>query len=303
MAHDYYKTLGVSSGAGLPEIKKAYRGLARDLHPDRNPDNPEVAERFKEVNEAYAVLSDPEKRHRYDSLGSEAFHAQFHPEDIMRNFDLGSIFEELGLGGFRFGGGPAGGFGSGMGFDFGAGGRRPQQRPQERGLVHDLEIGFEEAVKGSMRTVHINNAGGQVDKVEVRVPPGVNTGHKLRVRGRGAPTGMGGQRGDLFLRVTVAAHPDLSRKGNDLEMDASIPMSSFLLGGQVSVATLDGERTLKVPSGALPGTRLRLKGLGVPHVENNERRGDFYIRLKLQIPEELSPEQKEAAENLREAGL
>jgi len=294
MKRDYYEILGVARSATGAEIKKAYRNLARELHPDRNPDKPEVAELFKELNEAYAVLSDEPKRQRYDTLGSEAFHAKYQHDDIMQNIDLSSIFEELGLGGIRFqGGGGFGGFGR-------AGGRARQPRAD---VTHELEIGFEEAVRGSMRTVHINMPEGGVDKVEVRVPAGVDSGHKLRVRNRGGSNGPGGGRGDLYLKVKVAPHPHFTRKGQHLELESLVPISVFLLGGTVTVQTFDGERTLKVPAGASPGMKLRLRELGVPSLEKNASRGHFYVRLKADIPEELTPEQEEAAKVLQDSGL
>jgi len=294
MKRDYYEILGLSRGANAGEIKKAYRNLARELHPDRNPDKPEIAERFKEVNEAYAVLSDEGKRQRYDTLGSDAFHAKYHHEDIMQNIDLGSIFEELGLGGVRFqGGGGFGGFGRGA---------RPRPQPP-RDMTHELEIGFEEAIRGSMRTVHINLPDGSVDKVEVKVPAGVDKGHKLRVRNRGGANVPGGMRGDLYLKIKVAAHPEYSRKGQHLEVERFIPLSVFLLGGTVTVQTPDGERTLKVPAGSNPGMKLRLRDLGVPGLDKKTARGHFYVCLKAEIPDELTEEQVEAAKALQEAGL
>lgn len=304
MTQDYYQTLGVAKDASAADIKRAYRRLAKQLHPDHNPDDPAAAQRFKEVTEAYAVLSDAEKRQRYDTMGSADFRASINPEDLFSGLDLGSIFEELGLGGrgarvdFGGGGNPFGGFG----FDPRAAGRRP---PPTRGrdVEREIEVGLEEALHGSTRTVRVTRPDGGVDTVEVRIPPGIRSGKKLRVRGRGQPSPMGGPAGDLFLKIKVASHPRLRRRGDDLDVDAEVPLSTLLLGGEIVAAGLDGEARVRVPAGTAPGARLRLKGQGAPIMGQTSARGDLHIVLKASLPAELDDAQRAAAEALRDAGL
>jgi curved DNA-binding protein len=308
MPRDYYEVLGVSRDAGEKDIKSAYRKMARKLHPDRNPDDPGAEEGFKELNEAYAVLSDKEQRRRYDGLGMDGFHAQVNPEDIYKNFDLSSIFEELGLsfGGrgrgrgaphfeFHTGGGPGGG-----GFDpFGSQAARAPGRDVEQAI----EIGLFEALHGATRSVQIRANDGNVSSVDVQIPPGITSGKKLRLRGRGLPRVPGGAPGDLYLIVRVSPHPWLRRNGKNLEVDAAVPVSILLLGGTTTVQTLDGERTVKVPPCTRPGAKLRLKGLGAPEMGGDGTRGDLHIVVSADLPASLSEEQEEAVKNLQELGL
>ena len=308
MPRDYYEVLGVSRDAGEKELKSAYRKLARELHPDRNQDDPKADERFKAVSEAYAVLSDAEQRRRYDGLGSEAFHAQVNPEEIFRNFDLSSIFEELGLG---FGGrGRArgaphfefhtGGPGGGGGFDpFGTQARQGPGRDVEQ----TIEVGLFEALHGATRAIQTRANDGSVSSVDVHIPAGITSGKKLRVRGRGLPRVPGGAPGDLYLNVRVSSHPWLKRNGRNLEVEAAVPVSVLLLGGTTTVQTLDGDRTVKVPPCTAPGARLRLKGLGAPEMGGDGTRGDLHIIVSAEMPESLTEEQEEAVEKLAELGL
>ncbi len=311
MPRDYYEVLGVSRDAGEKELKSAYRKLARELHPDRNPDNPQAAERFKEVSEAYAVLSDEDQRRRYDGLGSEAFHAQVNPDEIFKNFDLSSIFEELGLGFGGFGGrgkgrgAPhfefhTGGLGGGGGFDpFGTQTRSGPGRDVEQAI----EIGLFEALHGATRSIQIRANDGSVSSVDVQIPAGITSGKKLRVRGRGLPRVPGGAPGDLYLIVRVSPHPWLKRNGRNLEVEATVPLSVLLLGGQTTVQTLDGDRTVKVPPCTRPGARLRLKGLGAPEMGGDGTRGDLHIIVSPEIPTSLDEGQEEAVRKLQELGL
>ncbi len=308
MARDYYEVLGVERTASAAEIKKAFRAKARELHPDRNPDDPKAENAFKEVNEAYAVLSDTEQRARYDNLGGDRFRQQFDPSEAFRKVDLSSIFEELGLS-FGFGRGAGAGRedfrggGTPGGFGFGAYGGQRQRAGPGHDVQMDIEIGLEEALRGSSRTVHVHKTEGVHDAVEVRIPPGIESGAKLRVRGRGRARVPGGAPGDLYLRIKVASHPWLRRRGADLEVDADVALSTLLLGGEVTVKHLEGERTVTIPAGTSPGSKLRLKGLGVPSANGRRARGHLYIRVRPQLPDELDDAQRAAAEALRDAGL
>lgn len=320
---DYYRLLGVAKDASADEIKKAFRKLAMQYHPDRN-NAPEAEEKFKEINEAYAVLSDPEKRKQYDMFGSDGFGQRFSQEDIFRNFDFGSIFADMGFGGAGSGG---------RSFDFssafgGRGGARGGARGGKRsgfnpfgnsasgaggGPGQDAElaivVSFHEAYHGGERMVPAQSAEG--GDLRVKIPAGVRTGATLRVRGRGRPGAGGGPAGDLLLKVEVAAHP-LYRfgGGDDLEMDLEVPLSTLALGGSAEVETPDGQKpVLKVPAGTAPGQKLRLRGKGFPAGRgqggggDGATSGDLLARLVIKLPKPLSDEQRRHFEALRELGL
>jgi curved DNA-binding protein len=298
---DYYKTLGVSRDATPQEIKKSYRKLAIKHHPDKNKGEPAAEEKFKTINEAYAVLSDPEKRQAYDLHGPSGFRQQYSQEDIFRNFDFGSIFGEFGVGGgrsTRFGR-PSGG----MGDVFGAYAR--QARPAARrgaDITYDLHVSLSEAVFGAERLVAFNTDDG-VSKVTVKLPAGIESGKKLRLTGKGHPAPAGGAPGNLLVTVIVDPHPDFKRDGRHLERTAAIRPSEALLGTSVQVETLDGKQlSLKVAAGTASHTRLRVRGHGVPGGKGEER-GDLYVRVIVGFPEELTERQKELVEALAKEGL
>lgn len=303
---DYYAILGVPKTASQEEIKKAYHKLALQYHPDRNPGNKSAEEKFKEINEAYAVLSDPEKRKKYDMLGATGFGEQFSQEDIFRNFDFQSILEELGL---HMGGGGI--------FDslFGRGsrtGRRARvqwdwtqpsgQRASPKGqdIEEEVNISFYESVFGGERVVSIPTLDGGFEKVTVRIPPGVTSGKRLRVKGKGGFSPFGGQRGDLYLKVVVAEDPVFKREGNDLICEVRVPLSVLVLGGMVDVPTLEGKKTIKVQPGTQVGARLRLKGFGVPN--SSGERGSLYAKVVPIIPSKVSDKIKRLFEELAKEG-
>lgn len=296
---DYYEILGVPRDASAADIKKAFRKLAKEHHPDKNPGDAGAEERFKQINEAYAVLSDADKRRQYDRVGTDAFHRQYTTEDIFRGFDFSSIFQDMGIG-------------SQGGADlfanlFGRGGRRPGRGPgvDPRGphlrkgqdLTHDMEIGFEEAVTGSERRMTFR-MGDEEHSFNVRIPAGVEDGQKLRIRGKGGPGGGGGPAGDLILTVTVSPHPLYRREGSDLLVDVEIGVAEAILGATIEVPTLGGPKRLRVPPGTQPGSRLRLRGLGV--ARQGHAAGDLYVVLKVRVPspDELTAEQREVLEGL-----
>ncbi|HOP36451.1 MAG TPA: DnaJ domain-containing protein, partial [Syntrophales bacterium] len=221
MSDDYYRILGVEKNAGPDEIKKAYRKLALRYHPDKNPGNREAEEKFKKINEAYAVLSDPEKRDQYNRFGSEAFSRRFSQQDIFRNFDLNRVFSEMGLGGFgrrfstRRGAGQADPFGD-LFSDFMGGGPGHSRVPSKGAdLTHVLPVSLEEAYRGTEKTVLVSR-GSQREEIRVKIPAGVTPGQKLRVAGKGRPHQGGGRSGGLIIRVEMKPHDLFSRVEDDV---------------------------------------------------------------------------------------
>jgi DnaJ-class molecular chaperone len=307
---DYYKTLGVSKGASDKEIKAAYRKLARKLHPDVNPGNAKAEARFKEVNEAYEVLSDAEKRRRYDEIGADWRRyrsarpgAEAWPGQGGVRVDLGDLagggFSEFfrtffgGLGGFG-GGGGTGGFGQAEEL-FGSRGA------QGVDLEQDVELVLEEVLRGATRTVVLGEGGTQ-RRVEVKIPAGIREGSRVRVAGEGSGR-TGGRRGDLYLRVRIAPHPRFERRGEaDLQTTIQVPLTTAVLGGEAHVPTLDGPVGIKIPPATPVGQTFRLRGHGLPRLGGAGARGDLLATLSVELPKRLSSRQRELFEELRRNG-
>jgi len=277
---DYYKILGVERKASQAEIRKAYRKLAMQYHPDRNPEDKQAEERFKEINEAYQVLSDPQKRTHYDRLGSEYSNWQRRGAPGDFNWD-------------QYGGFPGGTrvspdemqdiFSDFFRTIFGIRGEEPGSRhSQAQGYQQELEISLEEAYKGTTRVLQSNEKQKQV-----RIPAGVRTGSKVRVAGAG-PNGL-----DLYLIVDVKDDKRFERRGNDLHTTATVSVFTAILGGEADVETLNGKVKLSIPAGTQPEQVFRLSGRGMPHVRNTSEKGDLYVHLKVQIPKYLSAKQRE----------
>ncbi len=298
---DYYKILGVSKNATQDEIKKAYRKLAAKYHPDANQGDKAAEEKFKEINEAYQVLSDEEKRKLYDNLGADWEKYQkagVSWEDFVRQRAGGggtyANYEDI------FGGG--GGdfydifellFGSGFG---GRGGRRRANIPRKgNDLKAKITITLEEAYHGTSRLIDVNGK-----KLRIALKPGVKNGQKLRIKGKGAPGINGGPNGDLYLIVQVLDDPRFKRKGDDLYMEITVDLYTAVLGGKVKVSTLKGDLNVNIPAGTQPGKKLRLKGFGMPKYNQPGRFGDLYITVNVEIPTNLSEEEKQLFEKLRE---
>jgi curved DNA-binding protein len=293
---DYYELLGLKKGATPEEIKKAYRKLAVKYHPDKNPGDKKAEDRFKEINEAYAVLSDPQKKAQYDQFGSAGFHQRYSQEDIFRGFNANDIFREFNLGGSddifsRI-------FGMGGGFRQG-GGRSMSRKGQDFEMA--LVISFQEAFAGGEKRVAFNR-DGKNEEISVRIPAGIDTGAKLRLAGKGGAGFGGGPSGDLYLNVSVREDSRYSRDGVDILCKLQIPFSQACLGGSLEVPTLDGVKRIKTPAGIQPDTKIRLKGLGFPKKGGAER-GDFFVTATVAVPEALNARQKALAEELAEAGL
>ncbi len=317
---DYYEVLGVKKSATGDEIKKAYRKLAMKHHPDRNQGNKQAEERFKEINEAYAVLSDKEKRQQYDQFGPSGFSQRYSQEDIFRGFDISDLLKDLGFSGF--GGGRRGAKVHYGGFEdlFGQGGPRGRQTadygdmfpggeyqtrsqsPPKGQDVHSvLNLTFQEGAFGGEKKVKFQK-GGKVEEVTVKIPPGIESGKKLRLAGKGMEGGRGIPAGDLYLEVNVADHPLFKREGSDITLDKEIKISEALLGTTVEVPTLDGSKHIKVPPGSQSHSRIRLKGFGLPHFQGGGR-GDEYVRVLIKYPKNLSEKQKNLVEELKKEGL
>ncbi|OHE24413.1 MAG: integrase [Syntrophobacterales bacterium RBG_19FT_COMBO_59_10] len=316
MAEDYYRILGVEKGAGQEDIKKAYRKLALKYHPDRNPNNREAEEKFKKISEAYAVLSDPEKRKQYDSFGSDQFSQRFSQEDIFRNFDFSQIFRDLGLGGaegderlFR-GAGRRGTFTFRSGDPFADlfGQRRPeyyQAAPQKgEDLHYNLSLALEESVFGAEKKLALQREG-KVDEISVKIPAGINTGKKLRLSGKGNPGIQGGPAGDLYLNINVQPHPVFVREGNDIFIEKSISFTQAALGTSIDVSTLDGAvKRIKIPAGTQNNTRIRMKGYGVPALKGaGAGKGDQYVKISIEVPRKITDKQMQLIKKLADEGL
>ena len=288
---DYYKTLGVSKTASEKEIKSAYRKLARKWHPDVNPGSKAAEDRFKEISEANEVLSDKEKRTKFDQFGDQ-WEAYSHAGAAPQGSPGGAPGN-----GYRveYGGGAPGNLNDLFASLFGGmDGRQPGGRPApQRGqdIKAELSIRLEHAFHGVTRSLTLTVPGGETRRVEVKVPAGIADGQKLRLAGQGA-SGSGGA-GDLQLTIRVAPHSTFERKGDDLSVEVPMPYFRAALGADLSVPTLSGGRlTVKLPAGSQGGQALRLAGQGMPQLKGGGR-GDLYARIKVTVPKTLTERQRE----------
>lgn len=312
---DYYKVLGVERNAKEADIKSAFRKLALQYHPDRNPGNKQSEEKFKEINEAYEVLSDPEKRSRYDQLGDSYTNWQqrgapgnFNWNDWTNapgggvTWDVGDLNDLFGRGGFSdffqaiFGGVPMGGTqrsqpGQRTRPTNGQGQR--QVRPVS--YQQDVQISLIEAYRGAERQVNVNGR-----RLTMKIPAGARTGTKVRMAGA-APSGPDGQPSDLYLVIEVTPDARFERKGDDLHTEVATDLFTAVLGGEARVPTPEGNVLLTIPAGTQPGQSFRLSGRGMPNLRNPKERGDLYARIKVQIPKNLTAEQRKLFEQLAKA--
>ncbi|WP_266205485.1 J domain-containing protein [Pontibacter kalidii] len=297
---DYYKILGVQKNAPQADIKKAYRALAKKYHPDKNKDNPQAEERFKDISEAYEVLGDEEKRKQYDQLGANWRQFQQggpagqpyggRPGGGFRGGDFSDMFGGGGGGGgfsdfFEqfFGGGARGGFGGG------------QRARKGQDYQADMEITLQEAFTGTSRLLNVNE-----QQLRITTKPGVADGQVLRIKGKGAPGPAGGDPGDLYINVHVLPDRRFERNGDDLTVSLPVDMYTAILGGEAQVNTMSGTLKLKIPAGTQSSKTLRLRGKGMPRYGHASQHGDLYVRIEVTLPTSLSAEERDLLERLRD---
>lgn len=313
---DYYQILNVSKNASQDEIKKAYRNLAREYHPDVNPDDPDAEEKFKDINEAYQVLSDKEKRDKYDRFGSqwkqyqqtggraEDFDwSQWAPQGARGGTQYRTVtqeeFEQM------FGGG-LGGFSDFFETLFGGmsgarTARRPTGQPSQRGQIrgrdieHTVDLTLEEAFHGTTRLLTFEDG----HRIEASIPPGVKTGSRIRLSGQGS--GGSVEAGDLYLKIKVRQHPIFDRKDDDLRINQPVDFFTALLGGETTVSTVDKSVKLTIPPETDSGKTFRLKGLGMPKLNKPGQRGDLFATIEIQVPKNLTAEQKDQFKHIQDS--
>lgn len=311
---DYYKILEVGKSASQDEIKKSYRKLAQKYHPDKNKSNPEAEKKFKDISEAYQVLKDPDKRRKYDNLGSSfnrhrqsgGSSGDFNWNDFMNQSGqrrpggntMGDFFSSGGgLSDFferMFGGGSSGfsgDAGARGGFSGNAGFRKPQKGNDYKTQV---EIDLSDAYKGTTKVLNVNG-----EKIEIKFKPGITDDTTLKISGKGLPGKNGGPNGDLMINVKVKEHPLFERKGNDLYLDTYVDLYTAVLGGEAKVSTLGGTLKITIPSESQSGRKLKLKGQGMPYYTDNRKKGDLYIKLLIKIPQKLSEKEKNLFRELK----
>ena len=320
---DYYSTLGVAKTATEKELKQAYRKLARKHHPDVNPGDKSAESKFKEINEAYEVLGDPEKRKKYDELGANwRMYEQAAQQGAGQPGAGWNVNFGGGGGGYRtmtedevrdmFGGGAdpfSDFFHTFFGGTAGAGASTDPRRArtggrararQGRDFEQEIALGLDDAYHGTTRRFTIQSADGQERTVDVRIPPGVGEGSRVRVAGEGEPGSGGAPAGDLYLRIRLETHPRFEKRGKDLHVQVSLPLTTAVLGGEAEVPTLSGKTLrLKVPPTTQNGQVFRLKGHGMPTTGKPEEKGDLYATVDVQLPKELTPEEREHFEALK----
>ncbi len=315
---DYYSILGVPKSASDKEIKQAYRKLARKMHPDVNPADKKAEGEFKKVNEAYEVLSDPEKRRKYDQFGENWQHAdQFAHAGTAGNRTGGAWTETNGV---DFGG--VGDFENIIDSLFGR--RRSASKRPRRGadLEHLVEVSLEEAYKGATRLLNLQvedtcqacNGAGSVNgrcsaclgagavvtskRIEVKIPAGVTEGSRVKITGAGNAGANGGSKGDLYLIISIRPNEKFQRKGNDLHTEVQVPFLTAILGGEAEVPTVTGKVALKIPAETQNGRVFRLGGMGMPHI-NSAGKGDLYAKVSVMLPTKLNERQKKLLEELK----
>jgi len=316
---DYYGILGVNRGAGEREIKQAYRRLARRYHPDVNPGDKSAEAKFKQINEAYEVLSDKEKRQKYDQFGDQWQYADQFAQAGYQRAPSWNFSQAGGAQGFHFEGDLGGLFGDLFGSGMGSQRSRPRRG---QSVDYPVEVTLEEAYHGTNRTIALRSeqpcsscqgtgriqsvpcsvcrgagAVSAVKRLEVKIPPGVKDGSRVRIAGKGQPGYAGGASGDLYLVVSVRPHQRFERQGDNLYEEVPVPLTVAVLGGEVQVPTLKGKVALKIPAETQNGRSFRLKGQGMPHLGDSTC-GDLLAKVSVVLPNKLSEEEKKLFEQL-----
>ena len=290
---DYYEVLGINRNADAAAIKKAYRKLAKKYHPDTNAGNPQAEEKFKEVTEAYNVLSDEEKKKLYNRFGHAAFEegagdGHFHgdPQGSYQEFyfngadvDLDDLFGDL----------------------FGRGFRREAFSGKGQDVTACVEVSFEEAALGCEKTIRFQHPDGTMQSLQVHIPAEIDHGQKVRLRGKGMSGRNGGEAGNLLLEVQVRESASFERKGMDVYSTVNVPFITAALGGEVIVNTLYGKVSCKIKEGTQSGTKIRLRGKGIVSMKNPSVKGDQYVTVEIQVPRHLNPEAKKKLKEFYDA--
>jgi len=278
---DYYKILGIDKTASEDDIKKAYRKLARKLHPDLNPNDKEAHQKFQQINEANEVLSDPDKRKKYDQYGKDWQHAdQFEQQRQQRG-------QSRYTGGQEYSSDDDSDFSSFFESMFGGSGRKSQTKFRGQDFNAELKLNLTDAVKTNQQTLTVNGKN-----IRITIPAGIENGQVIKLKGYGAPGVNGGPAGDLYITFSIAPHPRFKRSGNDLFTTATIDLYTALLGGETTIDTLDGKVKLKVNAETQSGTKIRLKGKGFPVYKKEGETGDLYVTYEIKLPTNLTEEQK-----------
>ena len=308
---DYYKVLGVDRSATQADIRKAFRRLAKQYHPDINANDPRAQERFQEINEANEVLSDPEKRKRYDEYGEHWAHAEEYEaqrRQYEQQYGGGQQYGDFGsFGGFDFGGfgdftrseGNTGGFSDFFEQLFGGTGRRNTRQQPLRGtdFEAELHLTLHDAAETHKQVLNVNGKS-----IRVTIPAGVADGQRLKLRGHGGEAPQGGTRGDLYITFRIAPDNTFTRSGDDLYIRTALPLTTAVLGGEVNVPTLTGDVRMKVGAGTQPGGKMRLRGKGMPKYKKETERGDLIVTFDVHIPNTLTDEQRALYTRLQQLG-
>ncbi|KFF10163.1 DnaJ C-terminal domain-containing protein [Flavobacterium hydatis] len=295
---DYYKTLGITKSATEAEIKKAYRKLARKYHPDLNPNDKEAEQKFKEINEANEVLSNPENRKKYDKYGKDWKHAEeFEKAGYDPNQQQYSRQQQGGQGYSGFGGGDfsESDFSEFFNSMYGSGGRSSRSQAKYRGQDFNAELQLDLA---SAYTTHKQNLTVNGKNIRITIPASVENGQIIKIPGHGGPGANGGPNGDLYITFVIANDSEFKREGNNLYADVDLDLYTAILGGEVLVNTFDGKVKIKVPAETQPGTKVKLKGKGFPVYKKENQFGDLYITYTIKLPTKLSQKEKELFEEL-----
>jgi curved DNA-binding protein len=299
---DYYKTLGIAKNASQEDIKKAYRKLARKFHPDVNPNDKEAHKKFQQINEAHEVLSDPDKRKKYDQYGENWKHADQYEQARQQQQQAGGGFGGFGGGGFgNFGGGEytySGGEEGGFSDFFeslfgGARGRRSQAKYRGQDYNAELQLSLTDAYTTHKQTLTINGKN-----VRITIPAGVENGQQIKLKGYGSPGANGGPNGDLFITFVITNDTGFKREGNDLYKTEDVDLYTALLGGEKTIDTMSGKIKLKVNPETQNGTKIRLKGKGFPVYKKEGQFGDLYITWEVKLPTNLTQKQKDLVTEL-----